>query len=313
MSTARAQPRPAAEQGDLLALVTRPDFVVRASLLLLATCGLFYSWLYRQGRFSVGEMQDWGHAFIVPAISLYLLWQHREWIARTPVRTYWPGLVAMAFGIITYAFVGLTRFTGIHMIQGVSIAITIFGICLLLLGPAMMRYLFLPISYLVLATTISEQVMNRITWPLQLLASDASYVVISILGIDASLMGNTITVFTSEGEPRPLNVAEACSGMRMLIAFLALGVAVALVATSQWWQRVVLVVLSVPLALGLNVARVVVLGVASLYNPDLASGEAHGLIGMILLVPGFLIYMGLVWVLGKTMIESNEPEPKGAA
>jgi exosortase len=114
-----------------------------------------------------------------------------------------------------------------------------------------------------------------------------------------------LTVYDS-GKPQLLNVAEACSGMRMLVAFLALGVAMAYVSLPTVWQRVALVVMGVPVAVFVNVLRVATLGVLTLINPDFVTGEFHHFIGLLWLLPAFLLYLLVLWVLGKMVV------PEGA-
>ena len=97
-----------------------------------------------------------------------------------------------------------------------------------------------------------------------------------------------------------------------VIAFLALGTAMALAGLKEWWQRVVLVMLAIPVALLLNVLRIAVLGVAVQYNPDLATGEAHMLIGTFLLVPGFAAYLFIRWALIKSVSAGEGKRAKGA-
>jgi exosortase/archaeosortase family protein len=94
--------------------------------------------------------------------------------------------------------------------------------------------------------------------------------------------------------------------MRMVIAFLALGAAVAVLACSEWWQRILLILLATPIALLLNVVRVVVLAMLSLIDPDLATGDVHMLIGTLLLVPGLFLFLGVVWALNR-VIADDEP------
>jgi exosortase/archaeosortase family protein len=127
--------------------------------------------------------------------------------------------------------------------------------------------------------------------------------------VQADLTGNIINITNPTTlKTSPMSVAEACSGMRMLIAFVALGAAVALVATRMWWKRIALLLLAVPVALFLNVIRVAVLGILTLWDGELSQGEAHTFIGTLLLVPGFMLYMAVVWALHKAV-----PEAKGGA
>ncbi len=303
------------------AVAQQPDQTLRAWLaepvrvgmlvaLGVAIIALFWEFLARQHRWSMANVSDWGHAWLVPAISVYLLYQHRAALMRAPVRVFWPALAPIVMGIVSYVF--FLTVASNHMGAGMAFVLTIFGVVLLMLGPGVMRYAFFPIGYLLLGVTVSEIVMIQLTSVLQKVAANGSYVVLNIIGITTTIKGNTLEVMTANG-PHPLNVAEACSGMRMLIAFIALGTAIALVACKSWWQRVTLVMLAPPLAVLINLGRVVVLGVVSMWDPDMAAGEAHTMIGTFLLIPGFFLYMLVLWILQKSVREAPEAETTGDA
>ncbi len=300
-------PVPPAPAGRLLlSRLLAPSTLVRIALLTGAGVWLFWTWLVTQNHYS-HTSGDWSHAYAVPVISAWLLWQHRARLDRLPTCTFWPGLIPIVMGIWSYLFfaVGVPN----HLGQGLSMTLTIFGLCLLLLGPGWMTYVFFPIAYLIFAITLPEKVMNLATWPLQHIAAQGGWVGLNTIGIKTDIAGNQLTVFDSTTlKSYPLNVAEACSGMRMLIAFTALGAAVALAATKMWWKRVVLIGLAGPLAVLLNVVRIMVLGVASLYNQNLSAGEAHTFIGTLLLIPGFFLYMGILVALNKAVPESADRE-----
>lgn len=320
MATAQATiPTSLASDRKILGLLT-PTGAAMGGMLLLAFVLLFHRWFIFQHRHSSRALEDWGHAYIIPLISLYLLRQKQGELARLTPRAFWPGLVPMLVGIMSY-FTCVVLVKN-HMLQGFSIVLTLYGTLLLLLGPAMMRVMFVPVAYLVFGITISEAIMNNITFRLQLVASQMSEVTLSIFaplfGFSVQGEGNSIEIITAAGQSYPLTIAEACAGLRMLIAFLALGVAVALVACRQWWQRIALVLLAIPVSLLMNAVRVTALGLLTLINPDLASGEAHTLIGTLLLVPALGLYMGVVWVLNRLVREpaattmkapKTEPEP----
>jgi exosortase len=293
------------EAPNLLSRVTHPSVVIAIVLLILGFCALFYNWLWSQHQFS-STSGDWSHAYMVPFICVYLMWQHRDGLARARVQTFWPGLVPLLLGVVSYVYfiVGVPN----HMGQGFALVLAVFGVVLLIAGPRVMDFVFLPVAYLLFAITISERIMIEVTFRLQQWAATGAYIVLNAVGVQTDLKGNVLEVLKSDGTVEALNVAEACSGMRMVIAFVALGAAMALVATRMWWKRVILLALSIPLALALNVVRVVVLGIAALYNSNLASGEAHTFIGTVLLVPGFLVYLGLVWTLNKAVPEGKDKD-----
>ena len=293
--------------------VLTPEGAVMAALLTAAFGGLYFRWFYTQHLFSSSKLEDWGHAYAVPLISGYLLWQHRAALAAARPTVFWPGLAPMLLGIVSYFFFVASRFAGGHMIQGWAVILTLFGMCLLLLGPAVMRYIFIPIVFLVFGITISEIVMIKLTFPMQLIASQGAYLVLSLIGavggFTTDVSGNMLTVITPAGVPHPLNVAEACSGMRMLVAFFALSGAAGMLGCRMWWQRIALLLMAAPVAILVNIGRVAVLGLITLGNPNLASGQAHTFIGTLLLFPGLMLFMAVVWALNKTV---GEAEPKGA-
>lgn len=273
--------------------------VTMTLVLLAGLVGLFWEWFYRQHRFSSEAPEDWGHAYLVPLISAYAIWTRREELSRLRAEVFWPGVLPLLVGIGAHFFWTLSPASGIHMFQGAALVLCVAGLSLLLLGPRMFAVLVFPIAYLGFGVTISDRVMEVVTFRLQMIATSGSALLLQMLGFAVDLKGNTVTMTLSDGTNIPLNVAEACSGMRMVVAFVALAVAVAFLSTRLWWQRVALVLLAAPVAVLTNVVRVASLGLAGLIDPGLATGEAHGLIGVLWLVPGFLLFMGIGWALKK--------------
>lgn len=298
-------------------ILSAPAFITAVSLLGIAFVALFWQWLVKQHKFSSEFIQDWGHAYLIPVISGYLVWRRRDELLACRPRFFWPALVPLVMGVLCYFFfiVGVPN----HMFQGVSMILTLFGLALLLLGPAVMRVLFLPIAFLVCGITVAEKFMIQLTFPLQQIAAQGAWVLLSGIGslwgaitgsgFVVGIAGNTLSIDTGSGAPHALDVAEACSGMRMVIAFVALGAAVALISCRAWWQRTALILLAVPVAVLMNIIRVAVLGLLSLAHRDLATGDAHMLIGTLLLVPGLGLFMLVVWALNRIVREPAATTP----
>ncbi len=296
------------------AVLTAPRIVV-LSLALIGFVAFCWRWFVTQNRYSSEFIQDWGHAYIVPLIVGYLIMRRWNEVIRTPVSTFWPGLLAFVVGLASYFFfvVGFPN----HMSQGASLVLAVFGLALFAFGPAMMRILFLPIAFLIFGVTISEQIMIMVTFKLQNISAWGGYyflVVLSpIFGFTVSLTGNNIEIVKNDGTSIPLGIAEACSGMRMVVAFVALAGSVALLSCHLWWQRTAVMLLAVPVAVVMNLVRIATLGLLSLIDPKLASGDAHIFVGTLLLVPALGLFMGAVWSLDKIWIpgEVAKPEPVG--
>jgi exosortase len=278
-------------------------------VLLVGIVALFWRWFMAQHEHSWGN-GDWSHAYMVPFICVYLLWQNRAGLERARTAVFWPGLMPLVMGVWCYVYfiVGVPN----HFGQGLSLILTVFGLTLLFLGPRAMEHLFTAIAFLVFGITVPEIVMNYLTYPLQDLAARGGFFILRLLNVNCDLSGNLINVITSSGIAVPLDVGTQCSGMRTVIAFVALGTAVALVGTRTWWKRVVLIITALPIAIILNALRIATLGVLSLYNPNFSQGQMHMFIGTLLLVPGFLFYMGVLWSLNKAVPEDEQrDQPAG--
>jgi exosortase len=105
----------------------------------------------------------------------------------------------------------------------------------------------------------------------------------------------------------PLDVAEACSGMRLLMAFLALGVAMAYLHYRPAWQRLILLCSTIPIAILCNIVRVTVTGfIYILGDPKYAQGIWHDGLGMLMLPLAFGLYGLLAWIMSNFFVEERD-------
>ncbi len=299
---------------DVQAMFAR-HLVIGGLVLAVPFTWFFWDFLYRQFLFAVQQQADWGHTLIIPLIAGYLVYVQREKLLAQPFRTTWVAVLPVIVGAGFYVFftIGPQAWQH-HNLRGASVGVTIFGLTLLFFGWRAMRVLTFPLLFLIVfGQTISNRAMQAVTYPLQDLAAWSAHKVLILFGVDVSLDGNVLNVMHG-GDIIPLNVAEACSGMRMVMAFFALGTAMAFLGLKYNWQRIALVALGLPTALAVNVLRVVTLAVLAMLNTGFAAGEFHSLIGLIWLIPAFLVYLGLMTVLRKMVIEVDErPKKKSAA
>ncbi len=267
--------------------------------------GLFFHTILRRSlNFAIAYSNEWSHIPLIPLISMYYVFQNKEQLMQTARRLYWPGLLIVFFGLFGYAW---WIYPGRNdMFQGYSLILTLFGVVLFLLGPRMMGILWFPIFYLVFSVRISQKLWDSISWNLQWIAAMGAAFMLKLIGVfiglDAHLRGSTIDLIYGNRPIEPLNIAEACSGLRMLMAFLALGVAMAFLFNRRWWQRLVMILMAVPIALFINVLRVTALGLISLYDNSLIHGDFHIFIGMTMLVPAAGLFLLLGWILDHIII-----------
>lgn len=268
---------------------------------------LFWDWLRSQFNWATQYPADWGHTLVIPFISGYFIYLKRDKLLAQPFRTTWLGLVPIIVGIAWYMIttIGPPTLRQANL-EAAGLWLTLVGLMLLFFGWRAMIWLWFPLLYLfIFGQTISYRLMEMVTFKMQDVTARGAFYVLA-LGADVQREGNTIYILGG-AQPKPLNIAEACSGMRMLMAFVALGVAMAHTGFQRFWQQALLVLLAVPTAIVVNILRVVTLGILSIFDSDLAAGDFHSFIGLLWLVPAFLIYLGLMWIISHLVIEDSTP------
>jgi len=294
--------------------VSAKSAMIAGGVIVVLLISVFWEWFRRQVAWASHEPSDWGHTLIIPFVSGYFVWMKRDLILAKPLSPSWIGLFIMVVGIAWYMFcnvgpAGLAH----HNIRATGLGITLIGLGVLLLGWRGMEYVWFPLFYmLIFAQTISERLMNLVTYRMQDISAKGAYVFLNLIGIQTDHSGNVLTIF-KDGEPVQLNVAEACSGMRMLVAFLALGVAMAYVSLPKLWQQIMLVVLGIPISIFVNVLRVASLGILGMFDQNFMSGEFHHMIGLVWLLPAFFSYLGALWILSQFLVEVDETKAKSDA
>jgi exosortase len=282
-----------------------PQLIAAGVVLLAAIVAVFWTFFATQVKWAFEEPADWGHTLLVPGIAGYFVWLRREELLASPMKANWLGAPVVVLGVAAYVATtfGPSWFVLHHNARGISVGITLLGLVLLILGTRVTKLLLFPLCYWVaFGQSISERLLQRVTEDMQDWSAVGAHMLLAISGIDTERSGNVLTVFVN-GVPQQLNVAEACSGMRMLVAFLALGVAIAYTGLPKVWQRVALVASGVPVAIGVNVLRVYTLGVLSLWDSGFAAGDFHSFIGLVWLVPALFLYLGIMWLLRNLFIE----------
>jgi exosortase len=139
-----------------------------------------------------------------------------------------------------------------------------------------------------------------------------------VFGVEIIRDASKWTLISRSGVLHELTVAEACSGMHLLMAFLALGIATAYLEARPVWQRSVLVLAALPIAVFCNVLRVAI--TCSMYYIDkkeFGQNVLHTFTGMLMLIPAFAMLWILGWVLGHLFVEADDDDdakqPEGSA
>jgi len=253
---------------------------------------------------------NWSHGFIIPFFSLYYLYLQRD---RMPLHLRGPSVPArlIGAGLIMAGFFlyykGLMWQTGYP--KDLSLLATIAGIVLLACGWPVARWGWFAVAFLIFALPAPVRLYEQLTMPLRAVAAQVSgYTLCFLPGMIAEPQG-TVVEYIYGSRSGTLDIEQACSGMRLLMTMMALGVAMAFMNERPLWQRLVMILSCVPIAIFCNIIRVTTTGFMVVFDrDDLARGTAHTLLGMAMLMVAFGLYSLLSYVLSHLVVE-GEDEP----
>jgi exosortase len=148
-------------------------------------------------------------------------------------------------------------------------------------------------------------IYSTIAFRLQLLVSRVSAGVIALIGIPVHRNGNIIEVASG-----PLAVEEACSGMRSIMALLALSSLFAYILYRTKLRQWILVAFALPVAVVTNIIRVTVTGIAAHYlGREVAEGVLHDSFGWLVFVLAFILLFLVSKLLNRILPEKPQELP----
>jgi exosortase len=241
--------------------------------------GLFFRWTdWEDGTYS--------HGLLVPAFSVFLLFDMRHKLARTPIRPNWAGLAILVLAILMFL---AGRLANTLFVQAVAFIVAIAGLTLLAGGWALLKAVALPIGFLVFMCPLPHGFYDVISARLRLAASTASTVILQLARVPAYREGNIIYLPGAA----PMSVEDACSGIRSLFSITATAVAFSVLARGGSARKAVLVLSAVPIAVASNILRVTGTGILLCHGTErLAHGFYHYLGGWVLYVVALAALFG---------------------
>lgn len=251
---------------------------------------LFKDW-QRDDNYSVCQL--------VPLVAIYLIWRDRAALRDLGASPCWWGLglvllaiAARMYGLL-YLFESAERY---------SFVLALAGLVLLVAGWRMFRRVFWILLFLFLMVPLPGRIHNMISGPMQNMATIGSVFLLEVFGVTVSQEGNVILLNGSI----PLAVAEACSGLRMLTAFIVVAGAMAFLVSRPVWQKVTLVLSSIPIAIGCNLVRLCV--TAMLYmavDSETAERFFHDFAGLTMMPIAVFLLFGELWLMNKLIVPDS--------
>ncbi|NGZ96165.1 MAG: VPLPA-CTERM-specific exosortase XrtD [Nitrospira sp. WS110] len=265
-------------------------------LLIVALLGYMYA---DSLRFVVAQWgsDDYSHGFFVPLISSFLIWQRRHRLATVGMAPSWWGPVVVLVGLLLYL---LGDYATLYVLLHLSLWVVIVGLTLSFIGPAAVRELAFPLSYLLAAIPLPVFLYNALSSQLQLWSSALGVGFLQLVGVTAFREGNVIDL-----GPVQLQVAEACSGIRYLFPLTSLALLCAYLFRDRMWKRLLLVLSALPISVLVNGFRIGIVGIlVEFYGPQAAEGFLHLFEGWVL----FMATLGLL-VLEMWALSLVQPPP----
>jgi exosortase len=236
---------------------------------------------------------NYTHGLFVLPLAGVLAWRRRSRLATIEAQPSYAGLfvLAAAVGIYLLGILAAEFFT-----MRLSLVLAVYAVVLSTQGWARTRVLAFPLLFLLLMIPLPYVIYYKFTFPLQLWSSKLAAWVLSGLGMPVVRSGNVIDL-----EGYSLEVVTACSGLRSMMSLGTLAVFMTDFFRLGTAGKVVLVLLSVPVAIVANTARLTATAVVSaMAGAKAADSFLHEFSGVILFVSGLvlLVILGLIleWI-----------------
>ena len=228
----------------------------------------------------------YSHGYLVPAFSAFLFYYRFKPLRTVDFseRSIGLGIVLLALAVRLYG-----SYYDMNPVDRLSYVVALLGIIQMIGGFSMLRWAGPAAGFLVFMFPLPYLLERYVLLNLQTVAAISSTWVLQLLGAPALRDGNRIMI-----DQVPLEVADACSGLRMVTIFGAMALAMAILIRRPWWDRVCIVLSSLPIALLTNVIRITITALIFMFFPDseVIHQAVHDWAGFAMMP----IALGLLWI-----------------
>ena len=243
--------------------------------------------------------ETFAHGFVIAPICAWLVWRDRDRIAQLEPHPYLPALALLACTGFVWL---LADIAGVPSLEQFALVAMVPLMVWAVLGTEVARALWFPLLFLCFMVPVGEFLMA----PLMNYTSDFVVGALRLSGFAVYREGNYFTIPSGQW-----SVAEACSGLRYLIASVTLGVLYAYLNYRTLWRRAAFVVAAVLVPILANWIRAyLIVIVANASDNRIATGVDHLIYGWLFFG---LVMLLLYWVGSFWREDLNEPSPAVAA
>lgn len=239
------------------------------------------------GRWMAQE--EYSHGFLIPFISLWMLWDRRDALRKSISSPAWSGIALI---LLSCFMLIVGELSAIFILVQTGFIVSLLGIALAFGGMPIFRLAFLPIVFLLFAIPMPYFLDTILSWRLQLISSELGVFFIRIFSIPVFLEGNVIDLGSYK-----LQVVDACSGLRYLYPLSSLGFLIAYLFKAPFWQRTIVFLSTIPITIFMNSLRIGMVGVlVEIWGGGMADGLMHYFEGWVIFMACAAILCGEVWL-----------------
>lgn len=204
------------------------------------------TWMY--GVYTSATVDE-GHGLLIPFVVLGLYWWKRKELVSKPPGLWWPAIFLIILALLFHlcGFIAQQQ-----RLSVVGFLLGLYALTGLAWGRHWLKASFFPYFLLVFCVPVAE-LGATLTMPLRLLVSRIVEI-IAHLGLAPELIREGTQLFDSQ-HTFAYEVAAPCSGIRSLVALLALTTIYGFVNFKPLWKRGVMMLVALPLAILGNVTR----------------------------------------------------------
>lgn len=218
---------------------------------------------------------NYSHGFLIPPITIFLIWRLREELRLLPIRPSWLGFGCL-LGAVLVQVVGIRG--DVTIFQGYAAVGVLAGLVWTWFGWAWLRKLAFPLAFLTFMIPSFPWFLHQVSFRLKVVAANSAVWLSQQLGVDVSQRGMDLYFPTGT-----LTVENACSGLNSLVALMALGALFAYLGNGAAWRRWLLFFAAMPVAVIANILRLASLCVMAVFtSAQTASGHFHDVGGFVL-------------------------------
>lgn len=256
--------------------------IITAALLIIYSPTIW--WMV--GRWSATDSY-YSHGFLVPIVSLYVLWLKRASLKSIPARPLAWGLWLLVAGLLIHV---LSAFFRVYFTSAFSSLLVISGLILYCCGWQTFRESFFAILFLIFMFPLPLVAIVGISFKMKLFAAHWANKIINAVGIPAVLDGSIIRMRHTH-----VIVEDVCSGLRSLISLLALGTIITYLSKLPRFKKVIVFFAAGIMAIVANIVRIVFMALTSeIYGAKFTEGFLHTLSGLLVFIVAFLGLMVVV-------------------